>query len=379
MNAPICRRSGILLHPTSLPNPFGSGDFGASAYHFVDWLQAGSQKLWQMLPLNGVGPGNSPYMSPSAFAGNELLIDLEALKNAGWLDAEDLIVTHPFPEHRVDFHHVRIFRSLRLRLAAQRFFSQNGAKNDAFVAFCQAEKSWLDDYALFMSLDAHYGIKGAVWQDWEPSLVKREPKALAEAAKKFADDVQFWQFCQWNFYTQWAALKAYANARGVSMIGDVPIFISPHSADVWANQHLFDLEPNGRLKTVAGVPPDYFSANGQHWGNPLYRWEAHKKDHYAWWSARLKIAVINLCCWWISPYRAMSSRKWVSCPTPICTALTTCKASFRITWPSAKRRPWKPKPLWRRKPANLWPGYALRAQVKLSASIAVSQNRSVMN
>ena len=289
------RHSGILLHPTSLPGPHGSGDLGPAAYHFVDWLVAGAQTRWQILPLGGIGPGNSPYMSPSALAGNELLIDLAQLHAAGWLSAAELIPERPFATTHVDYPAVRAFRQSRLRLAAECFFAQAPSPaHAAFAAFCQEKTSWLDDYALFMALDAEHGGQGKVWQDWPAPLVRREPKALRAAQKTLAAEYDFWRFSQWCFHEQWARLKAYANARQVKIIGDMPIFVSPHSADVWAHQSLFDLDAHGRPRVVAGVPPDYFSTTGQHWGNPLYDWPAHQKEGYDWWIERMHSA-LALC------------------------------------------------------------------------------------
>ncbi len=291
----LSRHSGVLLHPTSLPGPHGSGDFGPAAYHFVDWLVAGGQTLWQILPLGGLGPGNSPYMSPSAFAGNELLIDLAQLRQAGWLTAADVEPDPAFAAGAVNYPAVQRFRMARLRLAAERFFAEARPQaRDAYAAFCADAQAWLDDYAPFMAIDKHYGGYGKLWQDWPAALAQRQPKALAAAAQSLADECNFWRFCQWCFFSQAAALKAYANAHGVEIIGDMPIFVSAHSADVWANRQLFDLDGRGRPRVVAGVPPDYFSATGQHWGNPLYDWPAHKKEGYRWWIARMR-ASFALC------------------------------------------------------------------------------------
>ena len=292
---PFQRHSGILLHPTSLPGPHGSGDLGPSAYYFVDWLVAGSQTLWQVLPLGGIGPGNSPYMSPSAFAGNELLIDLAQLRDAGWLSDADLSSDPAFNDGQVDYPLMQQYRMARLRLAAEKFFADSRHNpREQFTAFCSEARNWLDDYALFMALDKEYGGCGRVWQDWPSPLVRRNPEAMNEAAQTLADESNFWKFCQWCFYSQWAELKEYANKRGVEIIGDMPIFVSAHSADVWANQQLFDLDDKGRPRVVAGVPPDYFSATGQHWGNPLYHWPAHEKESYRWWIERLR-ATLALC------------------------------------------------------------------------------------
>ncbi|MBS0446357.1 MAG: 4-alpha-glucanotransferase [Proteobacteria bacterium] len=281
------RASGVLLHPTSLPGPHGSGDFGPSAYHFVDWLAAAGQKLWQILPLGGIGPGNSPYMSSSAFAGNVLLIDLGDLARHGWLDAADLEPPPDLPAARVDYERVIPFRMERLARAAARFAERaTDAERAALGAFRDANAVWLDDYALFMALgEAH---DWAVWNDWPAPLARREPKALAEARTLHAQRIAFWAFCQWRFYAQWHALKAYANRHDVRIIGDTPIFIALQSAEVWARQELFELDPAGQPLVVAGVPPDAFSTTGQHWGNPLYRWSAHAEEGYAWWVERIR-------------------------------------------------------------------------------------------
>ena len=281
------RASGVLLHPTSLPGPHGCGDLGAEARHFVDWLVAGGQTLWQLLPLAGIGPGNSPYMSNSAFAGNPLLIDLTELHTQGWLDATDLAPVPGLAADKVDFAVMVPFRIERLAKAAARFAATGSvAQREDQAKFVAEHRSWIDDYALFMSLCEQLGWRD--WCEWEPALAKREPSALAAARKTHAERIAFWQFCQWCFYRQWGQLKAYANGKGVEIIGDTPIFIAYLSAEVWAHQHLFELDENGRSTVVAGVPPDFFSATGQRWGNPLYRWAAHAKDGYAWWVERVK-------------------------------------------------------------------------------------------
>jgi 4-alpha-glucanotransferase len=283
----FARASGVLLHPTSLPGPHGSGDCGAAAYHFVDWLVKAGQKLWQILPLSGIGAGNSPYTSTSAFAGNVLLIDLSELQGQGWLDAADLEPVAGLLEQRVDFAVVHPFRMQRLARAAQRFFSlpASDAWQSQFMLFCEQQQGWLEDYSLFMAL--HEAQAQPDWTHWAPALAQREPAALDQAGRQHAERIAFWKFCQWSFFRQWHKLKDYAHQRGVEIIGDVPIFIAHQSADVWANQSLFELDAQGRPTVVAGVPPDFFSATGQRWGNPLYRWSEHAKDHYAWWVERM--------------------------------------------------------------------------------------------
>jgi 4-alpha-glucanotransferase len=281
------RASGVLLHPTSLPGPHGSGDFGPEARHFVDWLAAAGQKLWQILPLAGIGPGNSPYMSNSAFAGNVLLIDLHELHRQGWLDAADLLPTQGMRADAVDYAVVYPYRMERLHKAALAFADHGSpAQREDFQRFQFEQSSWLGDFALFMSLCESLGWKD--WYLWEPALARREPAALAAARQRHEQRIHFWQFCQWRFFRQWAELKAYANQRGVQVIGDTPIFIAYLSAEVWANQHLFELDAQGKPTVVAGVPPDFFSATGQRWGNPLYRWSEHARDGYAWWVERVR-------------------------------------------------------------------------------------------
>lgn len=293
------RHSGILLHPTSLPGPHGSGDFGESARHFIEWLRAGAQTLWQILPLGGIGPGNSPYMSPSAFAGNELLIDLAQLHYSGWLRTEEIAPDLALREDRIDYPEVIGYRMARLHLAANRFFEQsprggNESEHQDFADFCAQARDWLDDYALFMALDQQHGGTGKVWQDWPLALAMREPDTLRDAARTLANECDFWKFCQWRFDRQWREIKQYANERGIHIIGDMPIFVSAHSADVWTHQALFDLAADGRPRVIAGVPPDYFSATGQRWGNPLYRWNLHAQNGYRWWIARIQ-RMLSLC------------------------------------------------------------------------------------
>ncbi|MDE2079947.1 MAG: 4-alpha-glucanotransferase [Burkholderiales bacterium] len=281
------RASGVLLHPTSLPGPHGSGDLGREAYHFVDWLASAGQKLWQILPLAGIGPGNSPYMSNSAFAGNVLLIDLAELQQQGWLDPADLVPAPGLRAEQVDFAAMVPFRMARLARAAERYAHHaTPEQRAAFAAFAQAQASWLDDYALFMALCEANAWRD--WCDWDPALAARQPAALAAARAQHASRVAFWSFCQWAFFRQWGALRSYARGKGVRIIGDTPIFIAYLSAEVWAHQHLFELGPDGRPTVVAGVPPDFFSATGQRWGNPLYRWSEHAKDGYAWWVERVR-------------------------------------------------------------------------------------------
>jgi len=289
------RHSGILLHPSSLPGPHGSGDLGPAAYHFIDWLAGAGQSLWQVLPLGSVGPGNSPYISPSAFAGSELLIDLAQLRDAGWLTEAELKAVPAFPAARVDYDAVRRFRMAHLRRAAKRFLGRkNAPERSVFDAFCSSARAWLDDYAVFMALDRAHGGDGRMWQDWPAPLAQRQADALRAAQREHADEISFWKFCQWRFAEQWGALRKYAQAHHIDIVGDLPIFVAAHSADVWSHRELFDLDADGRPRVVAGVPPDYFSATGQRWGNPLYRWSAHAAEGYRWWVERMR-QTMQLC------------------------------------------------------------------------------------
>lgn len=282
------RSCGILLHPTSLPGRFGSGDFGREAYRFVDWLKSAAQRYWQVLPLGEIGPGNSPYMSTSAFAGNVLLIDLEEFVERGWLIAEDLVAPHVVSELRVDFEQVRSFRMHCLRLAYRNFLIKNNESQAEFKEFCQ-KTVWLHDYALFMAISERQG--GKEWRYWPDTLRKRESQAIAEIVQEQIEEIDFWKFCQWCYQRQWFRLKEYANSQGIHIIGDVPIFVAYQSADVWAHQELFLLDEAGNPTVVAGVPPDYFSTTGQLWGNPLYDWDEHERTGYAWWLDRMRHAL----------------------------------------------------------------------------------------
>ncbi len=283
------RASGVLLHPTSLPGPHGCGDCGATAYQFVDWLAAAGQSLWQILPLSGIGAGNSPYTSSSAFAGNLLFVDLLELQRQGWLEPTEVESIDGLRDDCVNYAVVFAYRMQRLASAAQRFFALPGGdeRRAQFAQFCAKHAGWLDDYALFMALGE--GLDLQDWCAWPQELATRQPEALRLARDQHAPRIDFWKFGQWCFFRHWLALKAHANARGVQIVGDVPIFIGHHSAEVWANQALFELGADGRPTVVAGVPPDFFSATGQRWGNPLYRWNRHAEQGYAWWIERMRL------------------------------------------------------------------------------------------
>jgi 4-alpha-glucanotransferase len=281
------RSSGILLHPTSLPGQFGSGDLGASAYHFVDWLVTAGQSIWQMLPLGPLGLGNSPYMSHSAFAGNPLLIDFQELASRGWLTQEDLCVTQSLSSYHIDYSEVMTIRMRLLAKASEQFFN-HGTSEDSkqYMLYCNAEKSWLEDYSLFQALNEKNDKQE--WSSWDSNLAHREPNALRKASEELSDSIAFHKFTQWCFARQWSLLKKYANDRNVILIGDIPIFVAYHSADVWAYPKEFYLDRDGMPTVVAGVPPDYFSKTGQRWGNPLYRWDVIKETKYKWWIERFR-------------------------------------------------------------------------------------------
>ena len=281
------RSSGILLHPTSLPGRCGIGDLGEWAFRFVDFLAESGQRLWQVLPLGPTGYGDSPYQSFSAFAGNPLLISLEKLVEEGALAAQVLEAAPRFPSHRVDYGAVIPYKLRVLRESFAHFRRRaSSEQQEAFAAFCAAEESWLEDFALFMALKAHHG--GVPWDAWERDIAVRQPEAVARWRRALADEIAFQKYLQFQFFRQWAAVKRYANERGIRVIGDVPIFVAYDSADVWAHPELFHLDEAGQPTVVAGVPPDYFSPTGQLWGNPLYRWDVMAEDGYAWWIARLR-------------------------------------------------------------------------------------------
>ncbi len=276
------RTSGVLLHITSLPGPHGSGDLGPGARHFVDWLAAAGQSLWQILPLSPAGPGNSPYQSVSAFAGSPLMVDLDDLVQQGWLP---WMAHKGFDAHRCDFERVAPYRMACLRKAWDGFSQRaSEACRGELAAFREQHAHWLDDYALFMVLDERHG---GPWSLWPEGLARREGDALDAVRAQSAHALGFWRFVQWRFWVQWQRLRAYARERGIAIVGDAPIFVAHHSADVWAHAGEFLLDERMEPHVVAGVPPDYFSPTGQRWGNPLYNWEAMAHRGYRWWKDRL--------------------------------------------------------------------------------------------
>lgn len=289
------RSAGILLHPTSLPSRYGIGDLGSSAYQFVDFLVAGRLSLWQMLPLGPTGYGDSPYQSFSAFAGNPLLISPDRLVADGFLPAKAIEKVPDFPTGQVDFGPVIDYKRDLLR-AAHDYFQENAtpAQRDAYSRFCLNTSYWLDDYALFMALKEHHKDQdGGVWNTWPRPIAKRQVKAMKQWTRDLANDIESHKFQQFLFYKQWLELKSYANKQGIKIIGDIPIFVAYDSADVWSHPELFHLSKDGSPSVVAGVPPDYFSATGQRWGNPLYNWEKIAAENYDWWVKRIHMNLVQ--------------------------------------------------------------------------------------
>jgi 4-alpha-glucanotransferase len=282
------RASGILLHPTSLPSRFGIGDLGDEAYRFVDFLADSYQQVWQILPIGPTGFGNSPYLSYSALAGNPLSIGPSKLQEAGLLDWEDFNHLPEFPLDRVDYDLVIATKLPLLKKASDNFKTRATTKQLAqFQQFCDRHKEWLDDYALFMAIKEAQGGKG--WHQWDKTLAKRDPQTIAECKTRLDAAVFFHKFLQYQFFSQWTQLKEYANAKGVKIFGDIPIYVAHDSADVWAHPDIFCLdEKTGEAALMAGVPPDYFSATGQLWGNPVYNWKELQKTNFHWWIARVQ-------------------------------------------------------------------------------------------
>lgn len=284
MNA---RKSGILLHPVSLPGPFGIGDLGENAVRFADWLHDTGQSLWQVLPLGPTGPDRSPYMSYSAFAGNPLLIDPWHLVRAGWLSS-DALPRGDLPNgHRVDYDNAARLKWNVLQLAYAGFERAGGSHDPDFHDFRERHAPWLEDHALFMTLKARFS--GLPWQRWPNELASADADALTRVRNSAASELRFHEFVQYVFFRQWQALRDYCTQRGVLFIGDLPLYVALDSSDVWANRAWFQLDRYGQPTAVAGVPPDYFSATGQRWGNPLYRWKHMADDDYGWWAERMRV------------------------------------------------------------------------------------------
>lgn len=283
------RASGLLLHPTSFPGPYGIGDLGGEAYRFVDFLQQTGQTLWQILPLAPTAYGDSPYAAFSAFAGNPVLISPDILLGKGLLEPADLADVPAFPWQTVEYGPVIEWKMSLLARSFELFQAKNFTSlRDRMAAFERDNAGWLDDYALFMAAKSFYS--GKIWSEWDGGLARHEADALTEWREKLAGPVAFQKYLQFLFAWQWSDLKGYANERGVRIIGDIPIFVAYDSADVWANPDLFYLDETGQATVVAGVPPDFFSPTGQRWGNPLYRWDVLAQTGYKWWVERFRSA-----------------------------------------------------------------------------------------
>lgn len=320
------RLSGVLLHPTSLPGPFGIGDLGPQAHRFVDFLAESGQTWWQMLPIGPAGPGSSPYSSPSAFAGYPLLISLESLAQDGLLGKQDLALEEDFPSGCVDYDKAQAYKERCLRAAFKAFQKKRRSKErERFQAFVAANKSWLDDFSLYSALKEKHG--GAWWFGWDPELRLREPSALSRARRRLISSIRYHEFLQYCFHKQWSALREKCRERGIGLIGDVPIYPAYDSAEVWSHPGIFQLDDRGSPEAVAGVPPDIFSKTGQLWGNPLYRWDYLRERGYDWWISRLRTCFsrfdavrldhfIGFCRYWKIPAGApvAAEGRWVNGP-----------------------------------------------------------------
>ncbi len=287
------RASGILLHPTSLPGEFGIGDLGPEAYKFVDFLVGARQTYWQILPLSPTGYGDSPYSSVSAFAGNTLLISPERLVDDGLLDRDHLEQRPDFETGRINFGPVYQWKNWLLPAAVERFGNtENAGLRQEFEAFAAENAWWLDDFSLYRAIK--FAQYQKPWFEWDEPLKLRDEAALESARQDLGASIEAEKFYQFLFFRQWLALREYANADGIRIIGDVPIFVALDSADVWCNQSKFRLNEDGSPQVVSGVPPDYFSATGQRWGNPIYDWDAMRQDGFSWWIARMAFALTTV-------------------------------------------------------------------------------------
>ena len=284
------RSSGVLLHPTSLPGSHGVGDFGPEAYRFIDFLQASGQKLWQVLPLNPTGYADSPFQCFSASAGNPLLISLDRLADQGLLSHAELQNVPAFPTESVAYEAVNQFKMPLLEGAATKFFADASAQSrSAFDGFCAANAGWLDDFALFMAIKRAHRL--AAWTHWPADIAARRPQAIQQASRDLAPKVLAEKFFQYEFFRQWQELRDYGRGKNIRVIGDVPIYVAHDSADVWANRQFFLLDERGNPLKMSGVPPDYFSATGQLWGNPIYNWPLLEQTAYRWWIGRMRSAL----------------------------------------------------------------------------------------
>ncbi len=283
------RMAGVLLHPTSLPGRYGVGDLGDEMVVFLDWAASAGIRLWQVLPLNPPGYGYSPYGCLSSFAGNPMLISPQRLLQDDLLSPEDIAQVPQFSNEHVELDRVAAFKSDLLRTSWARFRERaSPALREGFEAFTAApeQREWLDDYAHFMALKER--SDGAPWWNWDDAIVSRDPAALERSRVENAEEILYWHYVQFLFFRQWAVVHEAARSRGIRILGDIPIYVAADSADVWGNREIFQLDEHGQPTVVAGVPPDYFSATGQRWGNPLYRWDVLRDSGYRWWIARIQ-------------------------------------------------------------------------------------------
>ena len=280
------RKTGILMHITSLPSDYGVGDLGENAFSFVDLLERGKVALWQMLPLGPTGYGDSPYAARSAFAGNEIMISPRSLYLDGYLDIGDVMVKAPVSQ-RVDYGAAKALKMPLLRKAAKVFLSSKSPDRKAFESFRKSEAWWLDDYALFQAITDEVG-DSRWFSQWPEELRIRDGKALEGKRNELKEEIEIYKVLQYFFRKQYMKLKAYANEKGIEIIGDIPIFVAPDSSDAWAERKLLLIDEDGQQEASSGVPPDAFSATGQLWGNPLYRWEEHRKTGFEWWIRRFR-------------------------------------------------------------------------------------------
>ncbi|MCX6247831.1 MAG: 4-alpha-glucanotransferase [Bacteroidetes bacterium] len=320
------RSSGILLHPTSFPGKYGIGTLGKEAFHFIDFLSKSKQKLWQILPLGPTGFADSPYQCFSSSAGNPLLIDLETLANEGLLTNKEVARMDIFSNGPVDFGKVIRKKYPLLRKAMKTFTKKPGKEiQKEFREFKTKQKSWLDDYCLFMSLKEHF--KQRPWYQWEKPLKMRKETAIRPFRTLLKEQIEFHRFIQFLFFRQWLAVKEYAHQKNIRIIGDIPLYVALDSVDAWANSEIFQFDAEKNPIVVGGVPPDYFSETGQLWGNPLYRWDVLHKDRYRWWIDRIKSNLVlydiiridhfrGFAAYWAVPYgeKTAVNGKWIPCP-----------------------------------------------------------------
>lgn len=281
----IKRGSGILLHVTSLPSPYGIGDFGSGAYKFTDFLAETKQSFWQVLPLTSIDPTGNPYFSSSAFAGNKLLISPELLLGEGLLAKEDVEPVPSFPKDRVNYPEVIPYKEKLFSRAHERF-KKNVEDRGEYDKFCSENSSWLEEFSLFVALKDKFS--GRSWSEWPPEVRDRDPNTLQILRNQLQEKIEHEKFLQYIFFKQWFLLKHYCNQKGIQVIGDLPIYMDYDSVDVWTNPGMFKLDREKRPTVVSGVPPDYFSETGQLWGNPVYRWDVLKENGYAWWCQRVE-------------------------------------------------------------------------------------------